>query len=36
MRVKKVNMFKDIVLENLYSIETIFFDLPKFNISFMP
>ena len=36
MRVKKVNIFKDIVLENFYSIETIFFDLSNFNISFMP
>ena len=36
MRLKKVNIFKDIELENFNSIETIFFDLLKFNISFMP
>ena len=36
MRVKNVNIFKDIELENLNSIETIFLDLQKFNISFMP
>ena len=36
MRLKKVNMFKDIELKNCISIETIFFDLLKFNISFMP
>jgi len=39
MRVKKVNIFKDIELEeleNFDTIETIFFDLLKFNISFMP
>jgi len=34
MRVKKVNIFKDIELENFNSIETIFFDLLKVNISF--
>ena len=36
MSVKKVNIFKDIVLENFNSIETIFFDLQKFIIFFMP
>ena len=36
MCVKKVDMFKDIELKNFSSIETIFFDLLKFNISFMP
>ena len=36
MRVKKVNIFKDIQLENFNSIENFFFDLLKFNISFMP
>ena len=36
MRVKKVNIFKDIKLENFNSIETIFFYLKKLNISFMP
>ena len=35
MRLKKVNMFKDIELKNFSSIETIFFYLLKFNISFM-
>ena len=33
---KKMKIFKDIELENFNSIETIFFDLLKFNISFMP
>ena len=33
---KKVNSFKDIQLENFNSIETIFFNLLKFYISFMP
>ena len=32
MCVKRVNIFKDIELENFNSIETIFFDLQKFNI----
>ena len=36
MRVKIVNIFKDIKLENFNSIETFFFDLQKFDISFMP
>ena len=36
MRVNKVNIFKDIELKNFNSIETIFFDLLKFSISFMP
>ena len=36
MRVKIVNIFKDIKLENFNSIETYFFDLQKFDISFMP
>ena len=36
MRVKNVNIFKDIEIENLNSIEPIFFDLQKSNISFMP
>ncbi len=35
MRVKKV-IFKDIKLEIFNSIETFFFDLQKFDISFMP
>ena len=33
MRVKKMNIFKDIKLDNFNSI---FFDLQKFDISFMP
>ena len=36
MRVKKVNIFKNIELENFSSIETIFFFLQKFIFSFMP
>ena len=36
MHVKIVNIFKDIKLENFNSIETFFFDLQKFDISFMP
>jgi len=36
MRIKKVNIFKDIKLETFNSIETFFFDLQKFDISFMP
>ena len=36
MHVKKVYIFKDVELENFSSIETIFFNLLKFNISFMP
>ena len=36
MRVKKVNISKDIKLEIFNSIETFFFDLEKFDISFMP
>ena len=36
MRVKKVNIFKNIELKNFNSIETNYFDLQKFNISFMP
>ena len=36
MRVKKVNIFKDIKLENFNAIETFFFDLQKFDVSFMP
>ena len=36
MRVKKVNIFKDIKLETFILIETIFSDLQKFDISFMP
>jgi len=36
MRVKKVNIFKDIKLEIFNSIETFFVDLQKFDISFMP
>ena len=35
MRVKKVNIFQDIALKNFISIESIFFNLQKFNISFM-
>ena len=35
MREKNMNIFKDIELENFKSIETIFFDLLKFNISFI-
>ena len=35
MRVKIVNIFKDIKLENFNSIETFFFDLQKFDISFI-
>ena len=33
---KNANIFKDIELKNLNSNKTIFFDLQKFNISFMP
>ena len=36
MRVKKLNIFKDIKLEIFNSIETFFFDLQKLDISFMP
>jgi len=36
MRVKMVNVFKDIKLKTFNSIETLFFDLQKFDISFMP
>jgi len=36
MSVKKVNNLKDIKLEIFNSIETFFFDLQKFDISFMP
>jgi len=36
MRVKIVNIFKDIKLENFNSTETFFFDLQKFDISLMP
>jgi len=36
MRVKKVNIFKDIKLEIFNSIEPFIFDLQKFDISFMP
>ena len=32
----RVKIVKDIKLENFYSIETFFFDLQKFDISFMP
>ena len=35
MRVKNLNIFKDIKLENFNAIETIFFDLQKFNVSFI-
>ena len=35
MRVKKVNIFQDIALKTFNSIESIFFNLKKFNISFM-
>jgi len=35
MRVKNVNIFHDIALKNFNSIESYFFDLQKFNISFM-
>ena len=35
MRVKKVNIFQDIVLKNLNSIESISFYLQKFNILLM-
>ena len=35
MRVKNVNIFHDIALKNCNSIESYFFDLQKFNISFM-
>ena len=35
IRVKKMNIFKDIELENFNSIEIIFFNLLKVNISFM-
>ena len=35
MRVKKVNIFKDIKLEIFNSIETSFLDLQKFDILFM-
>ena len=31
MRINKVNVFKDIELENFDSIENYFFDLQKFN-----
>ena len=36
MRVRKVNIFKNIELENCNSIETIYFDLQKFHISLLP
>ena len=36
MRVKKVNIFKDIKLENFNLIKTFFFDLQKLDITFMP
>jgi len=36
MRVKKVNIFKDIKHEIFNSIETFLFDLQKFEILFMP
>ena len=36
MLVKKVYIFKDINLEIFNSIETFYFDLQKFDISFMP
>ena len=36
MRVKKVYVFKDIKLETFNSIEAFYFDLQKFDISFMP
>ena len=36
MRVKKVNIFKDIKLEIFNTIENFYFDLQKFYISFMP
>ena len=35
MRVKIVNIFKDIKLKNFNSIETFFFDLQKFDVSFI-
>ena len=35
MSVRMVNIFQDIVLKNLNSIESISFYLQKFNISFM-
>jgi len=34
--VKNVNIFRDTKLENFNKIETLYFDLQKFNISFMP
>ena len=36
MRVKKITFLKDIELKNYNSIETIFFDSLKFNISIKP
>ena len=36
MRIKLVNIFNDIELENFDLSETKIFDLQKFNISFMP
>ena len=36
MPVKKVKIFNDIKLENLNSIETFFFDLQTFDITFKP
>ena len=36
MRVTKVNILKDIKLEILNSIETLFFDPQKLDISYMP
>ena len=35
MRVKMVNIFKDIKLENFNSVETFFFDLQKLDILFI-
>ena len=35
MRVKNVHIFQDIALKNFNSIESIFFNLQTFNISFM-
>ena len=36
MRIKKSNIFKDMELENVSSIETIFLDLQQFNTSLKP
>ena len=35
MRVKKVNIFKDIELENFIQFKLFFFNLLKFNVSFV-